>query len=210
MRDVSLNGRQFNMTLFKGVQYLFDMGRSFRTQTDYVFAMADDDVGNQERLWKSFFGMIPKFSTFQKIFTKATANFGALVVDRTIKPPADQPFANLFAYRVGWVRMMDCPITGRPIVDPDCYPKYDLGKRLFYHLGTKYGRPLDGVDDLQPTFGRFAGNRRATQDDEKYDENNPQVVVNFNDPNFAPGYQQADPVPGMVGAGGFNMALPPM
>jgi hypothetical protein len=74
------NGRHFRLYVMITKQYVYGLSRDIRTGgVDYVFASMEPNAGNRERLYKEFFGIIHNFRVFDKIFQRATQNFGVLV-----------------------------------------------------------------------------------------------------------------------------------
>ncbi len=82
-RGVLMNGRQWWILLLISVQYMMDLTRDMRTQFDYIFLFKDNDIGNRERLWKSWGGVVPTFDAFSEIFSQCTKEYGCLVIDNT-------------------------------------------------------------------------------------------------------------------------------
>lgn len=81
MREILMNGRHLEIFLMISAQYLMDLSRDLRGQFSYVFLFQDNDLGNIERLWKNWAGMVPTFDAFYAIFKKFTQKRGCLVID---------------------------------------------------------------------------------------------------------------------------------
>jgi len=82
-RNLHLNGRHYNTSIFNTTQYCMIIPNAIRTNVDYVFALKDTIKANRRRLYEYFFGSFPSFNEFEKVFAKCTENFGCLVLDRT-------------------------------------------------------------------------------------------------------------------------------
>jgi hypothetical protein len=80
-RYAMMNGRHVNMLLLLSVQYMMDMSRDLRSSVDYLFVLRDNVIGNRERLWKNWFGVVPTFDAFNAIMTHFTENRGCIVLD---------------------------------------------------------------------------------------------------------------------------------
>lgn len=83
MRDLAMNGRQYNITFMNCMQYCLDMPPSIRSQIDYVIVMKENVKVNKEKLHKYFFGVFPSLADFSRTMDRVTENFGALVLDNT-------------------------------------------------------------------------------------------------------------------------------
>jgi hypothetical protein len=83
MRALFLNGRHWNIFTIMTLQYSLDMPPDLRANIDYLFALREPIIQNRERLYKSFFGMLPSFDSFQQVFNQCTENNEMLVMDNT-------------------------------------------------------------------------------------------------------------------------------
>jgi hypothetical protein len=83
IRSVFFNGRHWKMLLLLTMQYCMDIGPELRGNVDYVFVLKDNIIANRERLHRNFFGMIPRFDTFQHLMNQCTENYECLVLDNT-------------------------------------------------------------------------------------------------------------------------------
>ncbi len=82
-RGIIMNGRHLNIILLISIQYLMDISRCMRTQADYIFIFKDNDIGNRERIWKNWGGVVPTFEAFSAILSQATNDNCCLVIDNT-------------------------------------------------------------------------------------------------------------------------------
>ena len=86
IRFIYLNGRHYKITMLTAAQYGTDVGSpAIRSNIDYVFLLRENVVGNQEKLWRNFFGIFPTFKMFQQTLMACTEDFGMLVLDQTSK-----------------------------------------------------------------------------------------------------------------------------
>ena len=78
-----LNGRHFHSSLYITTQYLMTVPPAIRSNTDYVFVLAESSRVVRKKIWETFFGMISTFVEFEKFFSVATQHYSALVLDTT-------------------------------------------------------------------------------------------------------------------------------
>lgn len=83
IRQLFMNGRHWNILLFATFQYVMDLPPDLRANVDYLFILRDSVIQAREKLWKSFFGIIPDFHLFCTIMDKCTENYECLVLDNT-------------------------------------------------------------------------------------------------------------------------------
>lgn len=81
--DLVLNGRHFHSSLYITTQYLMTIPPAIRSNSDYVFVLAESSRVVRKKIWETFFGMISTFNEFEKFFSVATQHYSALVVDTT-------------------------------------------------------------------------------------------------------------------------------
>jgi hypothetical protein len=85
MKEIHLNGRHSRLTLMSTTQYMLTVSPLIRTNIDYVFALADNNIANRKRLYNYFFGCFPTFGQFDAVFREVTRDYGCLVLDNTNK-----------------------------------------------------------------------------------------------------------------------------
>lgn len=83
MRDLFFNGRHYRITAFICLQYMLDIPPAMRTNVDFLFALREPIIANQNRLWSNYFGIINNFESFQTVFNSCTQNYECLVSDNT-------------------------------------------------------------------------------------------------------------------------------
>jgi hypothetical protein len=83
--EIFQNGRHWKILFILSLQYLMAIPPEARTNIDYVFALRENIVDNQKKLYQHFFGIFPKFSQFQDVFIECTEDYSCLVLDNTSK-----------------------------------------------------------------------------------------------------------------------------
>lgn len=82
-RCLALNARHYKLTVFNTTQYAMAVPPVIRANIDYVIALRDTTVANRKKLYEHYYGCFSSFQQFEQVFAAVTANFGALVLDRT-------------------------------------------------------------------------------------------------------------------------------
>lgn len=82
-RCLALNARHYKVTVFNTTQYAMSVPPVIRANIDYVIALRDTTVANRKKLYEHYYGCFSSFQQFEQVFQAVTANFGALVLDRT-------------------------------------------------------------------------------------------------------------------------------
>lgn len=85
IRQCFMNGRHWKIFFLLTMQYCMDLSPDLRANVDYVFVLREPVIQNREKLWKSFFGIIPNFHMFNDIMDACTENYECLVLDNTSK-----------------------------------------------------------------------------------------------------------------------------
>jgi hypothetical protein len=90
IQDIFFNGRHYDLLFMNVQQYIMDMPAKLRTNIDIVACTYDNRPDNQERLWKYFFkSAFPRLDRFKRVYEAATQNFGALILDGTLRGVPD-------------------------------------------------------------------------------------------------------------------------
>jgi len=94
MRDLFMNGRQYNADVIYAFQYCMDLTTDMRAQIDYVICFREPSLPNRERLWKNFGGVFGTLSEFSKVLEACTQDNEVMIIDNTSKSsnPADCVF----------------------------------------------------------------------------------------------------------------------
>jgi len=91
IQDIFFNGRHYDLLFMNVQQYIMDMPAKLRTNIDIVACTYDNRPDNQERLWKYFFkSAFPRLERFKRVYEAATQNFGALILDGTLRGVPDE------------------------------------------------------------------------------------------------------------------------
>jgi len=124
-KNLHLNGRHYNTTIFNTTQYCMIIPNDIRTNVDYIFALRENIMANKRRLYEYFFGMFSSFAQFNKVFTACTKNYGSLVLDKTNSSSSIQECMRWY------------------VANPKI-PEFKLGKQVYYQLSSF----IDEVNDM--------------------------------------------------------------
>tara|TARA_B100000427_G_C15403579_1_gene548795 strand:- start:131 stop:961 length:831 start_codon:yes stop_codon:yes gene_type:complete len=83
IRGIFMNGRHWKIMLMITMQYCMDLPPDLRTNVDYVFALRENVISTQKKLYNFFFGIFPEFNQFKQVFENFTEDFECLVLDNT-------------------------------------------------------------------------------------------------------------------------------
>ncbi len=119
MVDLSMNGRQYNITSINCTQYVMSCGTEVRSQQDYVIVFKDNIAKNRRKLWEEYFGIFETYQEFAKVIKFATKNWGALVLDNT--SPRSELSECLF-----WIKAKEN------------VPEFKIGKNVFWKLSDLF------------------------------------------------------------------------
>lgn len=82
-RNIAMNGRHYNITDIKCMQYAMDMPPDVRSQMDYVFVTKQSRRDVIEKIYKYFFGVFSKREEFEQVLAACTNDYEVLVLDNT-------------------------------------------------------------------------------------------------------------------------------
>ena len=85
IKGVFFNGRHWKILFFLTMQYCMGIPPDFRTNIDYVFALRDNNIGNQKKLYAHYFGLFPTFEEFRNVMNSCTEGYDCLVLDNTAR-----------------------------------------------------------------------------------------------------------------------------
>jgi len=80
LRQMMMNGRNFNLFRLLVIQYLMAIGPDLRSNIDLIFLFWDNNVNNQKKMHANWFSFIP-FPKWQKMYATVTRNYGTMVLD---------------------------------------------------------------------------------------------------------------------------------
>jgi hypothetical protein len=155
--ELANNGRHYSICLIICVQYLMDVPPNFRMNADYVFALADNDPGTREKLFKEFFGIFGSKEYFGAAFDEFTRDRACIFVDRTLGGAS-------LEQSVCWYRA-----TFE-------LPPFKLGCRDYWKLHYMYrkkdtGKPkLDGLDSLNKKLKPTESEKKQNEEEERLEQ----------------------------------------
>ena len=85
IRMIFMNGRHWKLLFILSLQYCMSIRPELRSNVDYLFILRENNIDNQKKLWRSYFGMFEKFQDFQQTFMACTENYECIVLDNTSK-----------------------------------------------------------------------------------------------------------------------------
>ena len=85
MKELFMNGRHKHITFLCALQTPMALKPDMRMQIDIVVALKENQIANRKRLHDAFFGVVPSWHDFERLFTAFTQDYGSLIVDQTIQ-----------------------------------------------------------------------------------------------------------------------------
>lgn len=79
IRQLLMNGRHWKISVYITLQYFLEVSPAFRANIDLIVLLKDNL--HRERLYKTFFQMLPNFAMFNTIMDSCTENYKALILD---------------------------------------------------------------------------------------------------------------------------------
>lgn len=84
MKRIFKFGRQFNLSVFLGVQALMDLGSNFRNLVDFVFIFNEGDITTRKKLYKYYAGSwFTDEHEFNEAMNIATQDYNVLIINNT-------------------------------------------------------------------------------------------------------------------------------
>lgn len=80
LMEVLFNGRHRHLTYVLTMQYPLGITPELRSNFDYVFLFAEDNVSNLKRIYDHYAGFFPDFNTFRQVFRQLTEDYGCMVI----------------------------------------------------------------------------------------------------------------------------------
>jgi hypothetical protein len=81
IRQLLMNGRHWKISVYISLQYFLEVSPAFRANIDIIVLLKDNL--HREKLYKTFFQMLPNFGTFNQIMDACTADYRALILDNS-------------------------------------------------------------------------------------------------------------------------------
>ena len=82
--ELFFNGRHHHMSFILTMQFSLGIPPEMRSNFDYIFLLAEDQVSNRRRLYEHYAGIFPTFDIFQQVFSDLTENYGILVINNRV------------------------------------------------------------------------------------------------------------------------------
>jgi hypothetical protein len=82
--ELFFNGRHHHISFILTLQFSLGIPPEMRSNFDYIFLLAEDQITNRKRLYDHYAGIFPTFDIFQQVFTDITENYGILVINNRI------------------------------------------------------------------------------------------------------------------------------
>ena len=77
-----MEGRHFNILYLLCINYSMGLTPTMRSNVDYVFLFAEEEIGNMKRLYENYGGIFPSFRMFKETLDQCTEDFGCMVIDK--------------------------------------------------------------------------------------------------------------------------------
>lgn len=97
IHDLLFNGRHRQIMYILTMQFPLGIKPELRSNFDYIFLLADDQVSNLKRIYEHYAGMFPDFFSFRQVFKQLTDDFGAMVIKN--RGARDSLFDKIAFYR---------------------------------------------------------------------------------------------------------------
>ena len=80
IHDLLFNGRHRQIMYILTMQFPLGIIPELRSNFDYIFLLADDQISNLRRIWEHYAGVFPDFYSFRQVFKQLTDNYGSMVL----------------------------------------------------------------------------------------------------------------------------------
>jgi len=84
-KKLFVEGRHYNIMYLLCLNYSMGLTPTMRSNVDYVFLYAEEEVVNMKRLYENYAGIFPTFRMFKETLDQCTEDFGCLVIDKRSK-----------------------------------------------------------------------------------------------------------------------------
>jgi|UniRef100_A0A6C0ECZ2 hypothetical protein len=82
--ELFFNGRHHHISFILTMQFSLGIPPEMRSNFDYIFLLAEDQITNRKRLYDHYAGIFPTFDIFQQVFSDLTENYGILVINNRV------------------------------------------------------------------------------------------------------------------------------
>ena len=83
--EIMINSRHYGLTNITAMQSPMDLPPEMRLNFDYIFLFKEQSAINRKKLWMNYASMFPSIDEFEKVFSKATEGFGAMVINNRLQ-----------------------------------------------------------------------------------------------------------------------------
>lgn len=81
IRQLLMNGRHWKISVYITLQYFLEVSPAFRANIDLIVLLKDNL--HREKLYKTFFQMLPNYGMFNQIMDSCTSDYKALILDNS-------------------------------------------------------------------------------------------------------------------------------
>lgn len=125
-------GRHWPMMFMIGMQYPADLSTQMRSAFDYVFIMECNEEKTLKSIFENYAGAFSNFRDFQDVMKQVAINYGALVIDNTIKTQSTDIGSRVFYFK-----------------PPFPIPNFKFGCSAYrIKSDEEYNKDYDPVDEL--------------------------------------------------------------
>ena len=78
--NLFFNSKSHHLTYVLTMQYPLGLSPEIRSEFDYIFLFADDNIPNLKRIYEHYAGFFPDFNSFLQVFHQLTADYGCMVI----------------------------------------------------------------------------------------------------------------------------------
>ena len=118
--EILMNGRHYRLTYILTMQTPLGISPSLRLNFDYVYLLNEDSAINKKKLWMNYGSMIPTLALFEKVFSKCTEDYRAMVINNRFP-------SNDIQKKIFWFKAKE--------------RKFTFGSKEFKYLHKKYYDP---------------------------------------------------------------------
>lgn len=80
IKKLLYNGRHYSIMYILTMQTPLGIPPNLRSNFDYIFLLADDNISNLKKIWDHYAGMFPDLHSFRNVFNELTKDYGAMVI----------------------------------------------------------------------------------------------------------------------------------
>ena len=130
-QNLHLNGRHYHTSIFNTSQFSMLVPTTIRANCDYIVALKETVRANRRRLYEHYFGVFPSFLDFEKVFLKCTADFGAMVLDRTQSSGDTEKLISFYR------------------ASPEI-PPFRMGRKVYWDMSRRIQRQAEAEKEVEP------------------------------------------------------------